>query len=238
MTEAGNRDPNLGGDDVVAAEYVLGVLSAEERAVAAARIEAELEFARLVDHWEVLLAPMARAYDDVEPPVSVKQALDRRLFDAADVASRNSSLWTSLAFWRGLAAAALVALLIYAAVPFVAPPGSAPPERLVAALAPHDSDVHYMAVVDRGAGDIGLSHVSGERAEGRDFELWVIEGENEPESLGVIPVGETLHLTISGEARAKLGRGGLLAVSLEPQGGSPSGQPTGPVVAAGELRAI
>jgi anti-sigma-K factor RskA len=238
MTEAGNRDPNFGGDDVVAAEYVLGVLSAEERAIAAVRIEAELEFARLVDHWEVLLAPMAGAYKEVEPPASLKQALDHRLFDAADAASRNSSLWTSLAFWRGLAAAALVALLVYAAVPFVAPPGSVPQERLVAALAPHDSDVHYLAVIDPGAGDIGLSHVSGERAEGRDFELWLIEGENAPESLGVIPVGETLHLPLSEEARAKLGRGGLLAVSLEPQGGSPTGQPSGPVVAAGDLRAI
>jgi len=30
----------------------------------------------------------------------------------------------------------------------------------------------------------------------------------------------------------------LFAISLEPHGGSPTGQPTGPVVASGDLRAM
>jgi anti-sigma-K factor RskA len=237
MTDAGNRDWESGGDDAVAAEYVLGVLPAEERWTVADRIEAEPEFARLVDHWEVLLSPMAGAYEETEPPAFVKQALDGRLFTAS-AASEKPGLWTSIAFWRGLAAAALAALLVYAAVPYVAPPGVSPNERLVASLAPQDSDVRYMAVYDAGANEVGLSHVSGARTQGRDFELWVIEGENPPESLGVIPEGETAHLPLDDETRAKLGRGALLAVSLEPQGGSPTGQPTGPVVAVGDLRAI
>ncbi|WP_287200988.1 anti-sigma factor, partial [Mesorhizobium sp.] len=36
----------------------------------------------------------------------------------------------------------------------------------------------------------------------------------------------------------KLAQGAVLAVSVEPAGGSPTGQPTGPVVAAGDLKNV
>ena len=87
-------------------------------------------------------------------------------------------------------------------------------------------------------GDVALSHVSGERADGHDFELWMIEGKNPPVSMGVIPVGATTHIAVKPEAQKKLDAGAVLAVSLEPKGGSPTGQPTGPVVAAGDLKSI
>ncbi len=98
--------------------------------------------------------------------------------------------------------------------------------------------MRYLALYDPERGAVGLSHVSGERASGRDFELWMIEGNNPPVSMGVIPAGPTAHIEIAPEAREKLGLGAVLAVSLEPAGGSPTGQPTGPVVAAGDLKNI
>ncbi|TIP55629.1 anti-sigma factor, partial [Mesorhizobium sp.] len=73
--------------------------------------------------------------------------------------------------------------------------------------------------------------VSGERAAGKDFELWMIEGKNAPVSMGVIPAGQTARMTISPAVQERLAQGAVLAVSLEPAGGSPTGQPTGPVVA-------
>ena len=66
----------------------------------------------------------------------------------------------------------------------------------------------------------------------------MIEGQNAPVSMGVIPVGATAHLAVSPGNKAKLDAGAVLAVSLEPTGGSPTGQPTGPVVAAGDLKSI
>ncbi|TIR45483.1 MAG: anti-sigma factor, partial [Mesorhizobium sp.] len=80
--------------------------------------------------------------------------------------------------------------------------------------------------------------VSGERAAGKDFELWMIEGKNAPVSMGVIPAGQTARMTISPAVQERLAQGAVLAVSLEPAGGSPTGQPTGPVVAAGDLKSI
>jgi anti-sigma-K factor RskA len=232
MTLAEDNGPERGGDDLFAAEYVLGVLAADERQIASRRIDADAAFARLVDAWQVHLSPMAAAYPETEPPVRVKEAIDRRLF----VAEPRAGLWSSLAFWRGLAAAAVAALAIYIAVPYVNPPVEQP--RLVASLAADGSDVKYLVVYDAAHHDVGLSHVSGERAAGKDFELWMIEGKNPPVSMGIIPAGATTHMTISPAVQQKLAQGAVLAVSLEPAGGSPTGQPTGPVVAAGDLKSI
>ncbi|TGQ74964.1 MAG: anti-sigma factor [Mesorhizobium sp.] len=240
MTLAEDNGPERGGDDVFAAEYVLGVLAQDERQIASRRIDTETAFARLVDGWEVHLSPMASAYPEIEPPASVKAAIDRRLFasPAAAPVEARAGLWSSLGFWRGLAAAAVAALALYIAVPYVNPPAVQPQTRLVASLAAEGSDVKYLAVYDAAHHEVGLSHVSGDLAAGKDFELWMIEGKNAPVSMGVIPAGATARLPISPAVQAKLAQGAVLAVSLEPTGGSPTGQPTGPVVAAGDLKNI
>jgi len=242
MTLAEDTGPERGGDDLLAAEYVLGVLSADERQIASRRIDAETEFAGLVDGWEVNLSPLATAYPEIEPPASVKAAIDSRLFASpatvTAAAQSRGGLWSSLAFWRGLAAVAVAALAIYIAVPILNPPVEQPQARLVASLAADGSDVKYLAVYDATHHEVGLSHVSGERAAGKDFELWMIEGKNPPVSMGVIPTGTTAHIIVPPAAQQKLAQGAVLAVSLEPAGGSPTGQPTGPVVAAGDLKSI
>jgi anti-sigma-K factor RskA len=237
MTPVDEYEREPGGDDILAAEYVLGALPAEERRAVARRIEVDADFARLVEGWEQRLFPLSADYAEVEPPASVKAALDQKLFvrDERQVTIA-AGLWHSLAFWRGLAAAALTALVLYIAVSTVRPPVEA--DQLVASLAADDSDVRYVAVYDPVHSRVGLSHVSGARASGRDFQLWVIETGAQPVSLGVIPEGESVGVSVQEAHRRLLGQNAALAISLEPEGGSPTGQPTGPVVAAGTLRKI
>jgi anti-sigma-K factor RskA len=240
MTSVDNNEPELGGDDLIAAEYVLGVLSAEERAAATRRIEADAAFQRLVDHWEGHFSPMAAAYDAVEPPAALKAAIDRRLFSNQTEAERAPAVgfWSSIAVWRTIAAAAIAALALYIAIPLINPTVESPQNRYVASLAADGSDVHYFVIYDAASGEVSLSHVSGARAAGHDFELWVIEGQNAPVSIGVIPVGATTHVSVKPQNKTRLDAGAVLAVSLEPTGGSPTGQPTGPVVATGDLKNI
>ncbi len=83
-----------GGDDIVAAEYVLGVLPADERRQASLRIEAEQAFARLVDRWEVHFSPLAAGYAEVEAPAGVKAAVDRRLFAGGDASTAGGACGT------------------------------------------------------------------------------------------------------------------------------------------------
>lgn len=238
MTPADDHDDGLSGDDALAAEYVLGGLTADERQAAARRIDTDAAFAGLVEDWEVRLSPMADGYAEVAPPAAAKAAIDRRL-DAAPAGAGRAGLWHSLVFWRGLAAAAVALLVFYAAITELAPPaqqnGGA---QLVASLADAGTDVRYVAVYDPAHHRVGLSHLSGARAADHDFELWVIDGGNPPVSLGVIPVGNTVHVVLPQALYDKLRRGAVLAISLEPAGGSPTGRPTGPVVATGEARQL
>lgn len=240
MTSVDTTGPEPEGDDIVAAEYVLGVLPADERTVATRRIDTDNAFARLVDKWEVYFAPLAVAYQAVEAPAGVKPAVDRRLFTAGVVAAPREAgggLLSSLGFWRSLAAALVAAFAIYVAVPLIIPPTVIPQVRLVASIAPANSDVSYLAVYDAAAGEVSLSRVSGEPGTNQDFELWMVEGQNAPVSMGVIPQGATARLKVSPETIAKLGTGDLLAISREPLGGSTTGAPT-TVVAAGGLQSI
>jgi anti-sigma-K factor RskA len=242
MSFEDDNGPIDGGDDLLAAEYVVGVLSAEERREAATRIERDPGFARLVEAWEARLSPLSDVYWEVEPPAAAKQALDRALFAGGAaalpaIAAARGGLWQSLAFWRGLTAAALALLVVAVAVPLLtrAPKGET---QFVASIAPKDSAVSYLAYYDPAAHDLALSHVSGDRGSGHDFELWAIEGQAKPVSLGVIPAGKTIRVRISPEIGKLLANGGTLAISLEPPGGSTTGQPTGPVVAVGGLNQI
>ncbi|MCG7507615.1 anti-sigma factor [Mesorhizobium retamae] len=225
-------------DDVLAAEYVLGVLSAGERQAVAQRVEQDPAFARLVDAWEGRLSPLAAGYAEVEAPPSVKAAIDRRLFTSSAAQQDRTGLWSSLAFWRGLAAAAFAALVLAVAVPYLGAPPSPPQMELVASLTAEGSDVRYVAVYDGVRNEVRLSHLAGQLASDKDFELWLIEGKDAPVSIGVVPAGSTAQLTPPVLVREKLAQGAVLAISLEPKGGSPTGQPTGPVVAAGDLNDI
>jgi len=240
MSLVDDKEPQLEGDDAVAAEYALGVLPGDERQLATLRIETELEFARRVDRWQVSFAPLASAYPSVEVPASVKAAIDSRLFASgkAGLVAAPSGPFASLAFWRGLAIAALAVLALFVGLPSINPPTEIPELRLAASLAADGSDVRYLAVYDESTGYIGLSRVAGDPPQGRDFELWVIEGEQAPESLGVIPDGPGVRLPVNEALRAKLVSGAVFAISSEPDGGSTTGLPTGPVVAAGDLKSI
>ncbi|WP_415771873.1 anti-sigma factor [Pseudomonas sp. LB3P38] len=73
---------------------------------------------------------------------------------------------------------------------------------------------------------------------GRSLELWAIPADGKPISLGVIPAEGKGRVELSDAQKALIGKPIALAVSLEPKGGSPTGQPTGPVLYQGALAAL
>jgi anti-sigma-K factor RskA len=73
---------------------------------------------------------------------------------------------------------------------------------------------------------------------GQSLELWAIPPDGKPISLGVIPAGGKGKVELSETQKALIGKPIALAVSLEPKGGSPTGQPTGPVLYQGALAAL
>jgi len=71
-------------------------------------------------------------------------------------------------------------------------------------------------------------------AGGASLELWALPKGGKPKSLGVLS-GARAVLQLGASADRSLADVPMLAVSLEPTGGSPTGLPTGPVIAAGKL---
>jgi len=69
---------------------------------------------------------------------------------------------------------------------------------------------------------------------GHSAQLWAIRGTDAPRSVGVMPAGPA-QLTVPAAVRPVLTAETVLAISIEPAGGSPTGLPTGPVVATGKL---
>ncbi|MBI1171402.1 anti-sigma factor [bacterium] len=207
-------------DDLLAAEYVLGVLDLPERTAVEARLKADTAFADRVAGWEDRLSDLNGAFAP-EPAPDLMPRIEARLFpQAARPANGLRSWWADLRLWSGVAVAS-VALVAYLAL-------TPPKPELTATLNLDKGALQYAAVIT--SGRLTITRVAGEVPDAaHSHELWIIAGNDPPVSLGVIPAGgETISLP--GAAA-----GAVLAVTLEPPGGSPTGKPTGPIVAKGAL---
>ncbi len=222
-------------DEFLAGEYVLGVMPRNERSAFAHRLTQEPSLAAQVREWEERLAPLGEAVQPIVPPDRLRSALERRLFAPE---SGQPDVWQSLLFFKALATASLAALVLLVAVyigQFVF--FEKPQENFVAELSGAGDVLKLVAFYDAQAGILKVKRVVGEPRTGRDFELWLIKGNNKPISLGVLPQQASGVITLP-EQMVQILAGAVLAISDEPRNGSPTGQPTGEVLASGKLNSI
>jgi len=227
--------------DGLAGLLALGALEGEELAAAEALARREPAFALMVLDWHLRLAPLGEAFAPVSPPEGALQRLERSLPPAgtrtADAAGRlGGSLLRKLAAWRwaaaGLAVATVVLAVLAARPDLIHPP---PAERFVAVLGEGEQQPRFLVTVDLASRQVSVVAVQGVPPHEGDLELWLVRPESGAQSLGLIPAAGAARLDIGQRATPALLSGGLLAVSQEPRGGSPTGQPTGPVVFTGPL---
>ncbi|WP_052951879.1 anti-sigma factor [Devosia soli] len=217
------------------AEYVLGLLGPKAHAAIEARIAQKVDLQRERDFWVQRFAHLDNQVEPVTPPSHLFQNLEARLFGA----EKRTSFWDSLVFWRSMAAGALAVAAVAVAFTALEPqPNSGQlATQLVAALQAEGSDVEFVALYD-GTGAVRLTSLSGDAVPGSDYELWAIQGGQNPISMGVVPVNARTTVELSDAVRAGWGEGSVLAITLEPAGGAPNGVPTGPVVAQGAVTKI
>jgi anti-sigma-K factor RskA len=217
--------------NLLAGEYVLGVLEPAAVRDVEAALASNARLRSAVAFWEEHLAGLTALAAPADPPAGVWANVVARIGPASGSASPR--LWNSLALWRWstTAAAAIAAsLALYIAI---GTPSSAPATTFVAVLhAPQQDQAAWVATAGRN-GLLIHAVASGMVPSDHAFELWAIApGATKPQSLGVIPPDGRLAL---GALPAAIRSGATLAISIEPVGGSPTGQPTGPVVFAGTL---
>jgi anti-sigma-K factor RskA len=189
-----------------------------------------------VASWQERLAPLDGAVAPVQPPARVWRAIQRRI--ARSGARRGlAALWDNLGFWRGAAFASLAAALI-----LTASLGALWPERseLMVVVMSDERAEPRMTVSwetdDRGDKRMRIRVLGhAEMAPDTAWELWMLPGgDRKPLSLGLITTHETQSVVVPRELAAAVDAAWGLAMSVEPDGGSPTGLPTGPVLYKGQ----
>jgi anti-sigma-K factor RskA len=236
------------GDDIGAAEYVLGTMDATARAAFAARIAREPSLAHAIDAWRMRLAPLADDIAPVVPPMHLWHRVRARA--GIDVATRSPDdvkWWDRIAFWRGLSmagvaatAACVIALIALPREPATSLPTQAHsalphPVRLVATMDDGKGHTTYMAAVDDDACTIVLMPLDRKLTPGQVPQLWLVSRDGTPHSIGVGSGALLQALTVPDALRPELLQASDVAVSMEPPGGSPTGRPTGFVIGKGQL---
>jgi anti-sigma-K factor RskA len=137
--------------------------------------------------------------------------------------------WRAGAVVAGALAAGLAAFMVIDRVALAPAPQSG---RYLAVVDAGGHEPALIAAIDTNSGEIRIRSLAAEAPAGRSLELWHVPEGEAPRSLGLIEPG-TEAQTIRDAASGPLA--GILAVSVEPEGGSPSGAPTGPVIYSGRL---
>lgn len=229
------RRDESGRDTALAGEYVLGVLPFAERRAAEDRMTSDADFAALVSYWQTDFASLNTNYAAEPVPARLARVIEARLF--ADAPSEAPSLWSSLVFWRGLSVAAIVAAVGLAGISSgLIPLGpTAPGAPLVAQLSGADSPIGLIATLDPGSDTLNFIPAAFAPDGEKSLELWLVPSDGAAAiSLGLVPP-DGGAVKIDKRFVSQLGDGALLAVSLEPPGGSPTGVATGPVLVSGKL---
>ena len=200
-------------DDLLAAEYVLGLADAPARAIAEVRVKRDPQFAAAVAAWENRLGGLNDGYDDAPAPNLLPQ-IEARLFPVARLPKRG---------WFRLAAGAAVAASLAVAVVVTQTPT---PPAVLATLTGAGLTYEVRSDGQR----LQITRVAGTAAPaGQVHELWIIAPGAAPVALGLLgdaPLDVTYPTPPAGWT---------MAVSVEPSGGSTTGTPTGPVILTAEI---
>lgn len=223
--------------DRLAAEFALGTSPPRVRRRLSYVAQHDRVVAAALAEWERRLALLAEGVPSVTPPPRVWARITSRLgLDTrATTAEPPVPWWSRLGVWRGLTAASFVVAVALGVAELARTPAQlgAP---IVVVLAGADAKPALIATASREDHFLTLKPVANAApAPGRVFELWALPQGGTPKSLGVIPTGRIVTVPLSARADESLTNIPALAVSLEPPGGSPTGQPTGPVLYSGSI---
>ena len=229
--------------DLLAADYLTGGMSAAARRRFETLIEAHPELGTATRRWRSRLDAGLLAED---APTAVWTAVCERTA-VAGKGSRGTSgvplpiargwakqTWQALALGFGVLAASLLVSLVML-VQQVGP-GKPTAAQMAAVLKGPDG---HSAVLTVHRDRLVLTAV-GPAATPNDksFELWMLPKQGKPQAVGLVQLRSTDTLSLPAPALLALAQAKGFAISLEPAGGSPTGQPTGPVIYVGNVVAM
>jgi anti-sigma-K factor RskA len=231
--------------DRLAAEHALGLLEGEERGEAERLLASDATFQALVEQWRKRFAEWDDTAADLPPGEVLWQRIETGIGAQPAIAAESSTpvrmaespgllqgLWNSLTFWRSLSlAGAMAALLLALGLGFFAVKASRQPVLVAVLMSEANQPGAVLRTFADGRaeltplGDMQIPH-------NHSIQVWTFpDPTGAPVSVGVVHTARTVLLNL--QNLPQLHTNQLFAISVEPLSGSPTGQPTGPVVMKG-----
>lgn len=231
MTSNDNKDRN---DDALAAEYALGTLPHGERVSIEKRLLSDEKLSKKVNWWHNQYAPMSKDIDAVTPPARILNTIEQKLFGSQKT---HPNWWDSLWLWRTISIASLAGMIVFGGIYFTSRVENLNTQQtvFVGQLSDKNSDLKLAAYYDNATKTLRLNRISGQALPNRSLELWIIPEGQKPISLGILPILANHELKIPTALQAAISSSAVLAITDEPEGGSPTDAPTGVILAAGTV---
>lgn len=221
--------------DMIAGEYVLGTLDAAEHRAFQRRLLTDPAAVAAVAAWQDRLAPLLLTAPEAAPAPA--------LWNRIDSGSRPANDNRLLRRWQAATAAAALLAIVSTGValrplaqptvtPQVAQQTPTPLFQTVAALSEQGGAPALLVTYDQATKKMRVMPVNVSKRPGHSLELWVIAGKAAPRSIGMLRDGGATAL---GQMAIDMQQDNIIAVSVEPEGGSPTGLPTGPVIYSGKM---
>ena len=233
--------------DIACAEYVIGLLEADDRAAFERQLASDPDLVAGVSRWREQLTGLNARVAPVEPSRDLwarieaalpsQTAFQNQVHMAAprQATTPRKSLWNSLALWRTISAVAVAASVAM----FTLISNPSPEVRVYVAVLKSPEQSTGWLVQARESGTVRLVPLNPQAQvpEDKTLQLWTQPaGTDRPIPIALIEAGTPIEL--SAEQLPELGAAQLFAISLEPTGGSPTGLPTGPILFAGNTEPI
>lgn len=227
--------------DGLAAEYVLGTLSREERQTVADRRAADKALDRAIAAWENRLGPLVETVSPVAPSPNLYNKIRAQIGLSQHVISlksreqalaRRANRWRNAFAGATALAASLAGIMVYRDA--VAP---AQPTQYVAVLDAGSEKPAFLLTIDTKTHMCVITAVNPPQQTDKTYQVWMVSDKMPmPKSLGMLDKpGEMEMMPMRPGEDMDLFMNASFAVSVEPMGGSPTGTPTGPVLFTGKL---
>lgn len=208
-------------DDMLAAEYALGTLRGGARLQFQKRVAAEPGLAARVAYWQETFSTLDSHLAPVNPPETVWKRIAIDL--PPKKPSRQSRPYLGWMVAAGIAAVSAVAWY------------STRTPELAPLMVLNDAQQHGQWIVSADSRRQYLSITPlrpNAVAAQNSLQLWLIPVGKAPISLGLLQSDIPTNVALRNNT---LTPDAMIAISLEPKGGSPTGQPTGPVLYSGKI---
>lgn len=216
--------------DMLAAEYVLGTLDIHERSAVAARRQREADLDAAIEAWEARLAPMLERVGDAVPRTDLLADIQKEIA-AREAGERGTviDLRRQVRRWKAVAAAATaLAACLFGLVVYTGTLQTPQEQQFVAVFQDGDAPPRFIMSVNLKTRELTVRPVAAELPEGKTYQLWIVSEKLAPgpHSLGLLDKPEKPTRKELRRFSPELLQNATFGISIEPEGGSPTGKPS------------